>query len=186
MVFVEECPQTTAVTVLIRGGTELVVDEAERSLHDALCVVRNVVTDGRIVPGGGAPEMAISAHLQKFASKLPGREQLAVQAFGQALEVIPRTLAENTGMDPLDMLSELNKGKPTEMLGIDPINKKVKNFKTSKDVIEPAAVKRQAITSASEAAQMILRIDDIISAKDLGGGGGGPPGGPSGDMDMDD
>jgi thermosome len=186
MVFVEECPQTTAVTILVRGGTELVVDEAERSLHDALCVVRNVVRDSRIVPGGGAPEMAISNHLQKFASKLPGREQLAVQAFGQALEVIPRTLAENTGMDPLDMLSELNKGKATEMLGIDPINKKVKNFKTSKDVIEPAAVKRQAITSASEAAQMILRIDDIISAKDLGGGGGGPPGGPGGDMDMDD
>ncbi|OLS24744.1 MAG: Thermosome subunit alpha [Candidatus Heimdallarchaeota archaeon LC_3] len=187
MVFVEECPQTYAVTLLIRGGTELVVDEAERSIHDALCVVRNVVEDGRIVPGGGAPEMAISAALEKFATTLPGREQLAVKAFGQALEVIPRTLAENTGLDPIDIMTELKQAKPTELLGVDPINKVVKNFKLSKDILEPTAVKRQAITSASEGAQMILRIDDVISGKGGGDGAPGGPGGPGGDMpDMDD
>ncbi|MFW9928546.1 MAG: thermosome subunit alpha [Candidatus Thorarchaeota archaeon] len=183
MVFVEECPKATAVTILVRGGTELVVDEAERSIHDALCVVRNAVRDGKIVTGGGSAEMAISSKLQAFAQTLPGREQLAVQAFGHALEVIPRTLAENTGLDPIDIMTELRQSKPTELLGVDPIAKKVKDFKKSKDVLEPSSVKRQAITSASEAAQMILRIDDVISAKDLGGGGA--PGGPGGDMGDD-
>ena len=185
MVFIEECPKAQSVTLLIRGGTEMVVDEAERSIHDALCVVRNVVRDGKVVPGGGAPEIALGEHLEKFATTLPGREQLAVQAFGRALEVVPRTLAENTGLDPIDIMTELKqKIKAGTLFGVDPINKQVKDFAASKDILEPVSVKRQAITSASEAAQMILRIDDVISAKDLGGSEPSPPGGEGGE-DLD-
>ena len=186
-VFVEECPNAHAVTILVRGGTELVIDEAERSIHDALCVVRNVIRDGRIVYGGGSIEIAIANKLQEFATTLPGREQLAIQAFATALEVIPRTLAENTGLDPIDIMAELRKSsKPGMFLGVDPVNKKVKDFGAAKDIVEPISVKRQVITSAAEAAQMVLRIDDVISAKDLGGGAGGPgPGGRGGDEDSD-
>jgi thermosome len=107
MVFVEDCPLAKSVTILIRGGTELVVDEAERSIHDAICVVRNVLEDKKIVPGGGAPEAYVSRKLHKFAESLVGREQLAVQAFASALEVIPRTLAENAGLDPIDIIVAL-------------------------------------------------------------------------------
>lgn len=181
MIFVEDCPNAKSVTILIRGGTELVVDEADRALHDALCVVRNVVRDGKIVAGGGSPEMSISKRLYEYSGELTGREQLAVKAFAEALEVIPRTLAENTGLDPIDIMAELRKSG--EGWGIDPINRKVINFKEA-DVVEPTSVKRQAISSAAEAAQMILRIDDVISAKDLGGGGG-PGGPPGGDEDFD-
>ena len=186
-VFVEECPNAHAVTILVRGGTELVIDEAERSIHDALCVVRNVIRDGRIVYGGGSIEIAIANKLQEYATTLPGREQLAIQAFATALEVIPRTLAENTGLDPIDIMAELRKSsKPGMFLGVDPVNKKVKDFGAAKDIVEPISVKRQVITSAAEAAQMVLRIDDVISAKDLGGGAGGPgPGGRGGDEDSD-
>ena len=186
-VFVEECPNAHAVTILLRGGTELVVDEEERSIHDALCVVRNVIRDGHIVYGGGSIEIAIANKLQEYATTLPGREQLAIQAFAQALEVIPRTLAENTGLDPIDIMAELRRSsKPGTFLGVDPVNKKVKDFGTAKDIVEPISVKRQVITSAAEAAQMVLRIDDVISAKDLGGGAGGPsPGGHGGDEDSD-
>ncbi len=184
MVYVTECPHAKSVTILIRGGTELVIDEADRAIHDALCVVRNVVKDGRIVNGGGSPEMAISAHLKTFADTLSGREQIAVKNFAEALEVIPRTLAENTGLDPIDIMAELRKAGTG--FGVDPINRKVADFRKL-SVVEPASVKRQAISSAAEAAQMILRIDDVISAKDLGGGapGAGGPGGPGGDEDFD-
>ncbi|MFV2015564.1 MAG: TCP-1/cpn60 chaperonin family protein, partial [Candidatus Heimdallarchaeota archaeon] len=182
MVYVTDCPNAKSVTILIRGGTELVVDEADRAIHDALCVTRNVIRDGKIVYGGGSPEMSVSSHLKKFADTLSGREQIAVKAFAEALEVIPRTLAENTGLDPIDIMAELRKAGSG--YGVDPINRKVADFRTMA-IVEPSSVKTQAISSASEAAQMILRIDDVISAKDLGGGGGGAPGpdGMGGGMD---
>ncbi len=184
MVYVTECPHAKSVTVLIRGGTDLVIDEADRAIHDALCVVRNVVREGKIVNGGGSPEMAISYHLKSFADTLSGREQVAVKSFAEALEVIPRTLAENTGLDPIDIMAELRKAG--EGFGVDPINRVVADFRKL-SIVEPASVKRQAISSAAEAAQMILRIDDVISAKDLGGAGGpgGAPGGMGGDEDFD-
>ncbi|NHJ41058.1 MAG: thermosome subunit [Asgard group archaeon] len=185
-VFVEGCPNPKSVSILIRGGSDLIVDEAERSIHDALCVIRNIIQDSLVVPGGGAPQIYLSQRLKDYANTLTGREQLAVEKFAEALEIIPRTLAENAGLDPIDVLValraehdkgadnagvNLQTGKPTDMV-------KMKIF-------EPISVARQAISSASEAAQMILRIDDIIAAK----AGGGPPGGPGGmpgGPDMDD
>ncbi|MHA2272048.1 MAG: thermosome subunit alpha, partial [Candidatus Hodarchaeales archaeon] len=123
MVFVEKCPTAKSVTLLIRGGTELVVAEAERSIHDAICVVRNVVTDGKFVYGGGAPETFIARKLNDFAASLPNREQLAVQAYAEALEVIPRTLAENGGLDPIDIFVELRKkhNEGIQTAGVDPV-----------------------------------------------------------------
>lgn len=183
MVFVEDCPLAKSVTILIRGGTELVVDEAERSIHDAICVVRNVLEDKKIVYGGGAPEAYVSRKLHKFSESLVGREQLAVQAFANALEVIPRTLAENAGLDPIDIIVALRTEHEggNSKAGIDVIKGKVRDMT---DIIEPLRVKTHAITSASENAQMILRIDDVIAAKaSEGPGPGGPegPGGPGGE-----
>jgi chaperonin GroEL (HSP60 family) len=182
MVFIEECADAKSVTVLIRGGTELVVDEADRSIHDAVCVVRNVLEDKKVVAGGGSPEAYVSHKLKKFAETLTGREQLAVQAFAEALEVIPRTLAENAGIDPIDIIVKLRNehdaGNTTA--GVDPIKGKVRLME---DVLEPLRVKTHAITSSSETTQMILRIDDVIASKDSGAGG--PPGGPPGGMDDD-
>jgi thermosome len=177
MVFIEDCPDAKSVTILVRGGTELVVDEAERSIHDAICVVRNVLEDKKVVAGGGAPEAYVSRKLHKFAESLIGREQLAVQAFANALEIIPRTLAENAGLDPIDIIVALRNEHESGNFkaGVDVFEGKVKNME---DVIEPLRVKTHAISAASENAQMILRIDDIISSKSSGGPGG--PGGPGG------
>ena len=180
MVFIEDCPLAKSVTILIRGGTELVVDEAERSIHDAICVVRNVLEDKKVVPGGGAPEAFVSRKLHKFAESLVGREQLAVQAFAEALEVVPRTLAENSGLDPIDIIVALRTEHEAgnTKAGIDVAQGKVRNMT---DIVEPLRVKTHAITAASENAQMILRIDDIIASKSSGGPGGDmPPGGPGG------
>jgi thermosome len=184
MVFVEDCPMAKSVTILIRGGTELVVDEAERSIHDAICVIRNVLEDKKIVAGGGAPEAYVSRKLHKFSESLVGREQLAVQAFANALEVIPRTLAENAGLDPIDIIVALRSEHESgnTKAGIDVFQGKVRNMD---NVIEPLRVKTHAITAASENAQMILRIDDIIASK-ASEGPGGPPGGPGGDMGGED
>jgi thermosome len=184
MVFIEDCPLAKSVTILIRGGTELVVDEAERSIHDAICVIRNVLEDKKIVPGGGAPEAYVSRKLHKFSESLVGREQLAVQAFANALEVVPRTLAENAGLDPIDIIVALRSEHESgnTKAGIDVFQGKVRNMD---NVIEPLRVKTHAITSASENAQMILRIDDIIASK-ASEGPGGPPGGPGGDMGGED
>ncbi len=188
MVFVEDCPEAKAVTILVRGGTELVVDEAERSIHDALCVVRNIVNTGKYVYGGGSPEMTVNRELLKYAETVKGREQLAIKAFAQALEVIPRTLAENAGMDPLDVLVQLRshheQGKTT--YGVDPINRQIIDMSNT-NVIEPLLVKKHAIESASEAAQMILRIDDVIASKETStpGGEGGEGGSESSDTDLD-
>ncbi|MFX0185976.1 MAG: TCP-1/cpn60 chaperonin family protein, partial [Candidatus Hodarchaeota archaeon] len=184
MVFVEDCPMAKSVTILIRGGTELVVDEAERSIHDAICVVRNVFEDKKIVAGGGAPEAFVSRKLHKFAESLIGREQLAVQAFADALEIVPRTLAENAGLDPIDIIVALRSEHESgnHKAGVDVFNGKVRNME---NIIEPLRVKTHALTAASENAQIILRIDDIISSK-ASAGPEGPPGGPGGDMGGDD
>jgi thermosome len=171
LTFVEGCKDPKAVSILIRGGLMRVVDEAERTLHDALCVVADVIEDGRIVAGGGAPELEAAKHLRDYASSVGGREQLAIEAFADSLESIPRTLAENGGLDPIDVLVELRSlhEKGEIWAGVNVLKGLTTNMKNS-GVVEPLAVKVQAIKSATEAASMILRIDDVIaSAKTAGG-----------------
>jgi len=165
MTFVEGCKHPRAVTILIRGGTERIVAEAERSLHDALCVVRDVVEEPKIVAGGGSPELEVSRLLRKYAETLPGREQLAVKSFAEALEAVPLTLTENAGLDPIDILSELRARheKGETWTGIEVHSGKVQDM-TEAGVFEPLAVKKQIIKSATEAASMILKIDDVIAA----------------------
>ncbi|MCD6381286.1 MAG: thermosome subunit, partial [Candidatus Odinarchaeota archaeon] len=168
MVFVEGCKNPKAVSILVRGGTELVVDEAERAIHDAICVVRNVVVTPKILPGGGAPEIELALKLRKFAEGLKGKEQLAALKFAEALEVIPRTLAENAGMDPIDIVTSLTSEheKGNFWLGINGYEGKIDDMRKI-NVVEPLVVKQQALKSASEAAIMILRIDDVIAASEL-------------------
>ena len=165
MVFIEGCKHPKSVTILIRGGTERVIDEAERSIHDALCVVRDVVEEPKVVAGGGAPEIEVARMLKDFAESLPGREQLAVMHFAEALESIPVTLAENAGLDPIDILSELrarhDKGEKWAGVGVHE-GEVINTFEAN--VIEPVSVKKQVIKSATEAATMILKIDDVIAA----------------------
>jgi len=165
MTFIEGCKNPRSVTILIRGGTERIVDEAERSIHDALCVSRDVVEEPKIVAGGGAPELEVAKVLKEYAGTLPGREQLAVMCFAEALEAVPTTLAENAGLDPIDIISELraNHEKGEIWAGIEAHEGKVTDMK-NKGVFEPLAVKKQIIKSATEAASMILKIDDIIAA----------------------
>jgi thermosome len=180
MTFVEGCKHPRAVTILIRGGTERIVDEAERSLHDALCVVRDVVEEPKILAGGGAPELEISRMLKKYAETLPGREQLAVKSFAEALEVVPVTLTENAGLDPIDILSELRARheKGETWAGIEVNSGKVQDMSEA-GVFEPLAVKKQIVKSAGEAASMILKIDDVIAAGKMKAPPT-PPGGPPG------
>ena len=187
MLFVEGCRNPKAVSILVRGGTERIVDEADRSLHDALSVVRDVVREPKIVAGGGAPEIEVARRLRRYAEGLSGRERLAVSAFAEALEVVPTTLAENAGMDPIDAISDMqSRHEKGEMwIGIDPIKGEVSDM-TSLDVYEPTEVKAQAVKSATEASTMLLKIDDIIAASKMkppAGGPGGMPGGmPPGGM----
>jgi thermosome len=184
MTFIEGCKHPKAVTILIRGGTQRIVDEAERSLHDALCVVRDVVEEPKIVAGGGAPELEVSRMLKKYAETLPGREQLAVRAFAEAFEAVPTTLTENAGLDPIDILSELRSRheKGETWAGIEVVAGKVQDMSKA-GVFEPLAVKKQIIKSGTEASTMILKIDDMIAAGKMRappmppGGAGGPPGG---------
>jgi thermosome len=181
MTFVEGCKHPRAVTILIRGGTERIVDEAERSLHDALCVVRDVVEEPKVLAGGGAPELEVSRVLKKYAETLPGKEQLAVKSFAEALEVIPTTLTENAGLDPIDILSELRARheKGETWTGIEVNSGKTQDMSKA-GVFDPLSVKKQIIKSASEAASMILKIDDVIAAgkmKTPPTPPGGPPGG---------
>ena len=186
MVFVTDTPKAKAVTLLIRGGTEFVLDEYERSIHDALCVVRNIIEDKELVPGGGAPEMYIANELRKYKLGQPSKIQLAIEAFASAIEVIPRALAENAGLDPIEIVGKLNKAydEGNYNFGVDADSGDIQDMKKL-GVMEPLRVKRQAISSAAEAATILLRIDDVVSAKDLGGGGpGGPPGGMGDDMDF--
>ncbi|MEM2326741.1 MAG: TCP-1/cpn60 chaperonin family protein, partial [Candidatus Bathyarchaeia archaeon] len=165
MVFVEGCRDPRAVAILVRGGSERIVDEAERSIHDALCVVRDVVQEPKILAGGGAPEIEVARAIREYAQSLPGREQLAAQSFADAIEVIPTALAENAGLDPIDILSELRARheRGEKWAGIDVNTGKVRDMREI-DVYEPLAVKKQVIKSATEAATMILKIDDVIAA----------------------
>lgn len=165
-VFIEGCEFPKAVTLFVRGGTEHVVDEAERSLDDAISVVRDVMEDGRIVAGGGASMMEISRRLREFANTVGGREQLAVIEFAEAMETIPRTLAENAGLDPIDTIISLRaqheKGRITA--GINLVTGKPADM-LKMGIMEPVKVREQVIKSATETAIMILRIDDVIAAK---------------------
>ena len=165
MTFVEGCKDPKSVSILVRGGTERVVDEAERAIHDALCVARDVIVEPYILAGGGASEAEVARMVRAYAQKLSGKEQLAVQAYADALEIIPLSLAENAGMDPIDSLMEVRAKHQTKSkwVGIDPINGKVADL-VKLEVYEPLAVKVQALESAGEAASMILKIDDVIAA----------------------
>jgi thermosome len=183
MTFVEGSKNPKAVTILVRGGSERLVDEAERAIHDALCVVRDVVLDPRVVAGGGAPEAEVARRLREHAQKLSGKEQLAVIAFGEALETLPTALAENAGMDPIDILVQLRVAHEKGQLwaGVDVNESKVADLK-ERGILEPLGVKIQVIKSAAEAAGMILKIDDVIAAaKSSAGGPGGPKGKDEGD-----
>ncbi|KKM82523.1 hypothetical protein LCGC14_1318680 [marine sediment metagenome] len=174
-VFIEGCKNPQSVTILIRGGSQRVVDEVDRSMHDALMVVKDVIEKPEIVAGGGAPEAFVAAQLKEWANNFDGREQLAIKKYAEALEVIPLTIAENAGMDPIDTMVNLrakqNQGR--KWTGIDARNTQVADM-LSLDVVEPLVVKEQIIKSATETANMILRIDDVIAITG-GPGGGGPP-----------
>jgi len=168
MVFVTGCKNPKAVTILIRGGTEHIVDEVERSLSDSIKVVKAALESGKVVAGGGAPEIELSLKLKQWAPTLGGREQLAAEAFANALETIPRSLAENAGLDPIDIIVELRKAHENgdKYAGVNVFSGKVENMKDI-GVLEPLRVKKQAISSATEVAIMILRIDDVIAAKGI-------------------
>ena len=190
-ILIEDVEDAKSVTMLLRGGTEHVVDEVERAIDDSLGVVRTTLEEGKVLPGGGAPETALSLALRDFADSVGGREQLAIEAFADAAEVIPRTLAENAGLDSIDSLVELRSKHDAgdTSAGLDAYTGDVIDM-SEEGVVEPLRVKTQAIESATEAAVMLLRIDDVIAAGDLtggqidpddGGDGGGPPaGGPGG------
>jgi thermosome len=166
MTFITGCKNPKAVSLLIRGGTEHVVDELERGVHDALSVVKVALEDGKIIPGGGAAATVVSMALRDHAPSVGGREQMAIEAFANAVEVVPKTLSENAGLDPIDMMLELRnqhkKGK--KHTGVDVLNGKVGDM-IKNNVIEPLRVSVQEIKAASEAATMILRIDDVIASK---------------------
>ena len=181
-VFVEGCKNPKAVTILIRGGTQRIVDEGERSLHDALMVTKDVIERPAVVAGGGAAEAEAASQVLKWADKLSGREQLAAQKFAEALESIPIALALNAGMDPIDAQVEFRAKHATEngkWFGIEAADGKVKDM-FQRQVFEPLAVKVQIIRSATEAASMILRIDDVIAAGKSKAPAGPPGGGPGG------
>jgi chaperonin GroEL (HSP60 family) len=180
-VFVEGCRNPKSVTILIRGGSQRVVDEAERSVHDALMVTKDVLEKPLIVAGGGSPESYAAGKLRDWSNSLSGREQLAAEKFAESLEVIPLRLAENAGMDPIDTLTELRSKqmKGSKWSGIDARSGKITDM-SKLDIVEPLVVKEQIVKSATEVASMILRIDDVIaSSRSAGGppGGGMPPGG---------
>lgn len=190
LTYVREAKNPKAVTIMIRGGSEHVVDEAERALHDALSVVRDAVEDGKVVAGGGAPEAELSKRLKDYARKAGGRQQLAITAFAEALEEIPVALAQNAGLDPIDIMVALRAkhNTPTnKWFGVDVYTGNIVDM-WKLNVIEPLRVKKQVVKSAAEAVTMLLRVDDVIASK--GGGPGasaprGPPGGmPPGMMGM--
>jgi len=179
MISVSDCKNPKAVSLIIRGASEHVIDELERAIHDALMVVSVVVKDKKIVAGGGAPEIELSLQLHRYAATVGGRIQIAIEAFAKSLEIIPRSLAENAGLDPIDMIVAIRaaheSGKKT--FGLDVFEgKPVDMLKAG--VIEPLRVKTQALSSATEAAVMILRIDDVIASAHSAAprGGGMPPG----------
>jgi thermosome len=184
-VFVEGCKNPKAVSILVRGGSQRVVDEADRSIHDAIMTVKDVVEYPYVIVGAGAPEVYISQKIREWSASLSGRTQLAAERFADGVEEIAIALAENAGMDPLDTQTQLRAksalAKPK--YGVDVANGKVADM-AAKDVFEPLKVKEQVINAATEASCMILRIDDVISASKPKGGGLPPGGGPGPDMDM--
>jgi thermosome len=189
MIFVEECRDPAAVAIFIRAGLERMIDEAGRSLNDALYVISDVAELPKMVPGGGAIEMEIAKEVRGYARQVGGREQLAIEAFADALEVIPRTLAENAGLDILDTMVAMkaaHEKKNGLKMGVNVFKGGVADM-LKEGVVEPLAVKLQAIKSCVEVTGMILRIDDVVAAQSSGGGPGGPGGGPPGGMpDVDE
>ena len=175
-VFIEGCKHPQSVTMLIRGGSQRVIDEVDRSIHDALMVVKDVIEKPEIVAGGGAPEAFAASQLKDWADNFDGREQLAIKKYAEALEIIPLTIAENAGMDPIDTMATLRakQNQGLKWTGIDARNTKIADM-LAIDVVEPIVVKEQIIKSATEAACMILRIDDVIAISGAPGGGGMPP-----------
>jgi archaeal chaperonin len=195
-VFIEGCKNPKAVTILVRGGSQRIVDEAERSVHDALMVTKDVLEKPEIVAGGGATETYIANELREWSSNVEGRAQLAVQKFADALDSIPLALAENAGMDSIDTMAELREkqNKGAKWTGVDVRSTKVTDM-FKQGVLEPLVVKEEIIKSATEVASMLLRIDDVIAGGKSkmppgpppggGGYGGGMGGGMGGDMDME-
>jgi thermosome len=182
MIFVEKCKDPHSVAILLRAGLERMVDEAERAMTDSLSVVSDVIENNKIVPGGGAVEIEIAKELRKYATEIGGREQLAVDAFADAMEIIARSLAENAGLEPIDILAQLrlaHNKTGNKNIGINIYENKLQDS-IKNGVIEPIMVKEQAIKSAAESAAMILRIDDVITSKSPKGGPGGPGGMPGG------
>jgi len=175
-VFIEGCKNPRSITVLIRGGSQRVVDEVDRSIHDALMVVKDVVEKPAIVAGGGSPEAYLAAELNEWSGNSEGREQLAIKQYAEAFESIPLTIAENAGMDPIDTIITLraNQSNGKETVGINAKEGKIGNMLTL-DIVEPLAVKEQIIKSATETACMILRIDDVIAVSGGPSAGGMPP-----------
>ena len=175
-VFIEGCKHPQSVTLLIRGGTQRVIDEVDRSIHDSLMVVKDVIEKPEIVAGGGAPESFAAAQLKDWADNFDGREQLAIKKYAEALEFITLTISENAGMDPIDTMATLRskQSQGQKWTGIDAKNTKIADMMAI-NVVEPIAVKEQIIKSATEAACMILRIDDVIAVSGGPGGGGGMP-----------
>jgi len=188
MIFVEECKDPKAVAIFIRAGLERMIDEAERSLNDALYVISDVAKTPKMVAGGGSFEMEMSKAVRGYAAQVGGREQLAIEAFADALEIIPRTLAENAGLDILDTMVAMKTAhakKEGAYMGVNVYDEGVIDM-MGEGVVEPTVVKEQAIKSGIEVASMILRIDDVVAAKSGGPdmGAGGPPGGMYEDMDI--
>lgn len=175
--YIMECKNPKAVTILVRGGTEHVTNEIERALTDAVGDVAASLKDGKVVGGAGAPEVELAMQLRKYAESLSGREQLAVQSFADSMEVIPRTLIENAGLDPIDIMTELKSAhsKKQKWAGVDVFTGKITDS-WKKGVLEPLKIKTQAVSSASEVATMILRIDDVIASSGKGKGPAMPPG----------
>jgi len=185
MIFVEKCKDPHSVAILIRAGLERMVDEAERAMIDALSVVSDVIENNKIVAGGGAAEIEVARELRKYATRVGGREQLAIEAFADAVEVVPKTLSENAGLEPIDVIVDLRSAHEKEdgkYKGVNVFTGKVQNSLET-GIIEPLVVKEQAIKSAAESASMILRIDDVIASTKPKEGLGGkmPPGGPEGE-----
>ncbi|MBN1390400.1 MAG: TCP-1/cpn60 chaperonin family protein [Candidatus Thermoplasmatota archaeon] len=183
MTFVTGCKNAKAVSILIRGASEHVIDEIERGLHDALSTVAVAVEDGKMTAGGGSAAIEIARDLRSFAIKTGGREQFAIEAFATALEVVPRTLAENAGLDPINTIIEINKAhsKGKKFHGVNVYTGQIEDMRAL-NVLEPLRVGTQAIQAATETANMVLRIDDVIASKSGGAPGGAPGGMPPGGM----
>jgi thermosome len=165
MIFVEKLNNAKAASIILRGSTRHVTGEIERALEDALGVVSATLEDGKVVIGGGAPEIEIAKQLKEFAETISGREQLAINAFAESLEVVPRTLAENAGLDSINALVDLRAAhEKSPYMGLDVFTGKVTDME-KEGVVEPQRVKKQAISSATEATEMILRIDDLVAAR---------------------